>query len=585
MAGIALVCAELRAADGIMPIEDVRPGMIGVGRTVFKGSEIEEFKVEILGVLENTAPRQNLILARLSGGPLQETGVIMGMSGSPVYVGDQLIGAVSTAFPFSKEPIAGITPIQEMISLTTAAAKQTPGTSTSSYSIKRALTLDELMAPLHDGPGTLPQGASYIKLPLSTSGFSRTGLDTLSSAFSGFNFVPVAGGQSAGKFEKAIEQAIEPFKPGSAVSVQLVRGDLDLSAVGTVTMVDGSRVFAFGHPFFNMGSIQFPMSRAEVISLLPSLYASFKISSTAEIVGTIDQDRATAIAGTLGKQPPMIPINVDLETSMGAKEKYRFEIVTDRFLSPILTYITLLSTVTSRERQYGDSTLRMSASINLGGGTTIPIGDTFTGSGPAGDLAMLVATPVYFLMTNPFKDISVSSIDVAIRSDEGQKSARLERAEFDRDTYHAGDTLKMKVHLRGDRDERVVEEASFELPRSLKAGDYMLYVGTGSVLDAMDAAELRGGYTPQSYAQLVRALSSLRRNNSVYVRLSERRPGLVIRGEDFTDLPPSAAAVVGSRANSQESRRILYSPLLDSEIGTTYAVSGYRLLQLKIRDL
>lgn len=583
---LALSLSGAASSQEIMSLQDVKKGMQGVGRTVFKGTEIEEFQVEILGVLENTGPRQNLIIARLSGGPMEQTGVIMGMSGSPVYIGDKVIGAVSTAFPFAKEAIAGITPIQEMISTTTGAESgpRSSGASTMPQVFKKMMTLEELASPLRRETSPSPGGVSYIQTPLSFSGLSPGAVNRLTSMFSGCNLVPVAGGSGGGKFEQAIEKSLEPFKPGSAVSVQLVRGDFDLSAVGTVTMVDNGRVYAFGHPFLNMGSIQWPMARAEVISLLPNLYASFKISSTADVVGTVEQDRATAIAGTLGKHPQMIPMNVELETSMGAKEKYRFEIVTDKFLSPILTYITMLSTITSRERQYGDSTLRMVATLNLGAGTSITVGDIFTGGTSADDLASLVATPVYLLLNNPYRQVSVNSIEIVVRSDEKPKTARLERVELDRSTYQPGGTVKMKVHLRGELDDAIVEETELELPKSLKTGDLLFYVGEGGMLDAMDAAELREAYYPQTYPQLIRALNNLRKNNRVYVRLSERRAGIVLRGEDLSDLPPSAAAIIGSRSNTSEMRRIYYSPALDAELPTSYTVSGYRLIQLKIRS-
>lgn len=570
-------------AQQIMTLQEIKKGMIGTGRTVFMGTDVEEFKVEILGVLQNTGPKQSLIIAKLSGGPMEQTGVMMGMSGSPVYIGDRVIGAVSTAFPFAKEAIAGITPIQEMIAATTTSKAPQPPVASASVSFRRQMTLEELAAPLKEARATFPGGASYIQTPLAVSGFSTQAISQLGPIFSGLNVVPIVGGSQGGKFEQAIERSLEPFKPGSALSVQLVRGDLDLSAVGTVTMVDKDRVYAFGHPFFNMGPIQFPMARAEVISLLPNVYASFKIASTADVVGTIEQDRATAIAGTLGKHPTMIPMNVDLETSMGAKEKYRFEIVTDKFLSPILTYLTILSTITSRERQYGENTLRMVATINLGADSSVTIGDMFTGGSTAGDLASLLATPVYLLLNNPYRKVAVSSIDVTVRSDDAQKSARLDSVEFDRIAYQPGDTVKMKVHLRGEMDEAIVEDTELELPRNLKAGDLIMYVGEGSALDAMEAAELREAYTPQNYPQLLRALNSFRKNNRLYVRLSERRPGIVLRGEDLSDMPPSAAAIVGSRFNTADTRRIYSSPLLDADLATDYTISGFRLIQLKIR--
>ncbi|MEW6368666.1 MAG: SpoIVB peptidase S55 domain-containing protein [Acidobacteriota bacterium] len=588
LASCVLVAALSPAgiAQEIMPLSEIKKGMVGIGKTVFAGSEIAEFQVEILGVMENTGPKQNMIIARLSGGPLEKTGVIMGMSGSPVYIGNRVVGAVSSAFPFAEEAIAGVTPIEEMISATSAPQSKPGATGADAPPVqfKKQMTLDELASPLIQRAGAASGASLFIKTPLSFAGFSPEAIEALSSRLSGFSVVPVVGAtQTQGKFERAIRDSIEPLRPGSALSVQLVRGDLDLSAVGTVTMISNERVYAFGHPFFNMGPVQFPMARAEVIHSMPNLYASFKIASTGEVVGTMDQDRSTAVAGTLGKRPRMIPVNVNLTTSSKSSQQWRFEIVNDKFLSPILAYVTILSAVNSRERELGQSTLRMSAKVNLEPEGTVIVGDLFAGeSGTAAGLASLLATPIYYIMNNPYRDVAVGSIDVVIDSEETAKTARLERIEIDRSAYRPGDTIKMKVHLRGQLEEPLVEEASIELPRSLKPGDLLVYVGQGATLDAMEAAELQEAYYPQTYPQLMRALNSLRKNNRIYFRFSDRKPGIVLRGEDLSDMPPALTAMVGSRYNTQDIRRIYFSPLLDAELATDYAVSGFRIMPIKI---
>ena len=311
-----------------MGIDEIRPGMVGVGRTVFDGTRVEEFKANIIGVLENIiGPHRNLILAKLEGGPLAHTGVIAGMSGSPVYIDGKLIGAVSYALgSFSKEPIAGITPIAEM---TDAASFGGTRPSAARVQVNFPITRESLTAafrkalnwnrPFADRAGdarfmgaTSVDGLAGAQLgtllrpiatPLAMSGFEPDVADVIGGAFQDQGFVPTGGGAGARSGEMPYEG---PLKPGDAIGVAFVTGDLQLGGTGTVTHLDGDRVYAFGHPMYNLGPTEFPMTRAYVYTVLPSLFSSMKLSSTGEVIGTFTQDRATTIAGRLGAGPQLI---------------------------------------------------------------------------------------------------------------------------------------------------------------------------------------------------------------------------------------------------------------------------------------
>src|SRR3989442_9680476 len=335
-----------------MGVDEIRPGMIGFGRTVFDGTRVEEFKVNILGVLENViGPHRNLILAKLEGGPLANTGVIAGMSGSPVFVDGKLIGAVSYALgSFSKEPIAGITPVAEMTDSTAFSDVRPIG---SKVKVEYPLTRDGLTAafrkalnwnrPFADRPGDAElTGVSAVSglagtqlgtllrpiaTPLVMSGFEPDVADIFSGAFREQGFIPTGG--SAAGFKNGEAPFEGPLKPGDAIGVMLVAGDLQLGGTGTVTHIDGDRVYAFGHPLYNLGPTEFPMTRAYVYTVLPSLFSSLKLSTTGEVIGTFLQDRATAIAGKLGPGPHMIPITVTLEPDHGPKRTFHFGVVND----------------------------------------------------------------------------------------------------------------------------------------------------------------------------------------------------------------------------------------------------------------
>ncbi len=285
------VCPRFAAGQiAIYPLRDIRAGQHAIGKTVFQGNKISEFQVEILGVLDNVGPRQSIILARLSGGPLAETGVMQGMSGSPVYIDGRLVGAVALGFNFSKEPIAGIRPIEEMLAVGDPAGKQ-PAKGPDRPPVRKAASnSDSLASKLID-----------IATPVSFSGFTAGTLDQFGPELKKLGLEPRQGVSSGGKLPTKLG-APTALRPGDMIAVELLSGDMSIGAEGTVTALDGKRLYAFGHQFMSVGNTQLPFARAEVLALLPNLSSSFKISSPLEWMGTITQDRSTSIYGELGRK-------------------------------------------------------------------------------------------------------------------------------------------------------------------------------------------------------------------------------------------------------------------------------------------
>src|SRR5262245_62015737 len=291
-----LVCAvsQAAAATAFFPLQDIKAGMRGIGKTVFSGDRIDDFQVEILGVLENIGPKQSLILARLSGGPLERTGVMQGMSGSPVYIDGKLVGAVAMAFPFSKEPIAGIRPISEMLTSGIVAEDRRPP-------VRIALSDKSVIRPLagSDSSRTISDTRPIeIATPVSFSGFTEASLEHFAPQLRAIGLEPrqgISGGQSSTPLPKT------RLEPGSMITVQLVSGDLNMGADGTVTHIDGNRVYAFGHRFLSLGATELPFTRSAVLALLPNLSASFKISASGEWLGSVTSDLTTAISGEIGR--------------------------------------------------------------------------------------------------------------------------------------------------------------------------------------------------------------------------------------------------------------------------------------------
>ena len=364
-ASLALLVVSLPAAPPYYPIDQIKPGMVATGHTVWQGDKIEEFNVHIIGVLRNViGPRRDLILAKLEGGPLAQTGVIAGMSGSPVYLDGKLVGAVSYSLgAFSKEPIAGITPIAEMIDAATLDTPRPPmGTRArlelpvTRESVAAAMRASLSWArPFADRPGDVQifgdavsgQIATMLRpiaTPLNLGGFSPDVAELIGASFRDYGFLPVAGAAAAAQ---APSMSSSPLRPGSAVGINIVSGDFNMGATGTVTEVVGNKIYAFGHPFFNLGPIAFPMTQAYIHALLPSMTSSMKISTLGDVIGTVRQDRATTIAGLTGDGPATIPVKIALESDRGFKKQFEFRVVNDQLFTPLFTYASILSTLTS----------------------------------------------------------------------------------------------------------------------------------------------------------------------------------------------------------------------------------------------
>jgi hypothetical protein len=582
----------------IFPLDQLRPGMSGVGRTVFEGSRIEEFKVEILGVLENAVgPKQSLIVARLEGGPLERTGVIAGMSGSPVLIDGKLVGAVSYGFPFSKETIAGITPIGDMIEATStpaprpASARFSPvlGAKRAATPLDRGALTAALQRQLRAVAPSVPLDAyglvgmagamRPLALPLVFSGFDANTFQWARGVFSELGFAPVLGG-GAGAAPSA---PLPDLEPGGALGVTLVEGDLDISVTGTITHIDQDRVYAFGHPFYNLGPTQFPMKKAYVYSVFPSLYQSWKISSAREsAVGTIEQDRTTAIAGRLGRAPRMIPVEVQLDTSRGQKRRFAFRMVEDELFSPVLAYLSLASVLQSNERAFGTSTIRVDARLTLAGRGEVRLEDLFTLEQPAMQAAALVAAPLAYLMGNDFERVTVESMEVAVTSHETIQSATLQRAWLERsETVRPGSIVPLKLQLQTYRGETITETIPVTIPESAPAGPYSLLVADASAITNLEQREMRQPFVPKDLDQLIRAINGLRRNNHVYARLLRSEDGAIVSGEYLQSLPPSVLSVLGApeQANVIPIRT---ASVWDFDLPTDYAVSGSRMLSLTV---
>jgi SpoIVB peptidase S55 len=602
IAAAALVLGVLAASPGAqttyLPLDQVRPGMVGIGRTVFSGTKLEDFTVHILGVMRNViAPKRNLILARLEGGPLAKTGVIAGMSGSPVYVDGKLIGAVSYSLgQFSTEPIAGITPIAEMIDATLmpAATRATQPVAMAARPSPRELLeiwsrdLGRAKSFVDDpSQSLLLSGASGdlgrigallrpIAVPMMASGFDASVLDPITPALSAAGFVPMSSqSQTPG-----VAAANTPLRPGDAVGVGLLTGDFELGATGTVTHVDGDRVYAFGHPLYNLGPTQFPMTRAEVQVVLPSLMASSKLASFGEIIGTVQQDRATAIAGRMGPGPSLIPVTITLNSDRGPSRSFSFGVVRDFTFTPLLAYLAVSNVLTSYERGIGPASFAIRGNASIRSEGDLAFEDIFSGEQSAGGAAAYVAGPLTALLKNSGEDVQVERIALTIDASEQARSARIERVWLDTTRPRAGQNAMVNVALRSSLGQEIIRQVPIQIPANL-TGSLQLTVADAMRTTADDRRDSRGA-DMQRASQILRTFNRGRKNNRLYVRLTSSDSGAVVNGEPMAGLPPSVLAVMEADRNSGTVGPLRSMTRGEWEIALDLAVTGSRQLTISL---
>ncbi len=589
--------ARVPSDVAIFPLDQLKPGMKGIGRTVFANQKLETFEVEIIGALENSAPKQTMVMARLKGGPLAQTGVIAGMSGSPVYIDGKLLGAVAFGFGFSKEAIAGITPYVEMTGFSRLDDIMLRASTSPLDSAIRPvpLRMSELPWPLDPttlvtkftsalervGTGTRSQGVagmSPLPIPLSVSGLSGSAFDVAKGLFSKMGFTPLqvpAKGKAPGP--------LPALEAGGPVAVSLIQGDFDFSATGTVTHIDGEAVYAFGHPFFGIGPIDFPMRQAWVYDVFPSLNQSFKISSAHETIGRFQQDRATGISGKLGPGPRMIPVKVSLQNRPGMKQDYSFSVVQDDLFTPLTVYASVLSVLQGQERVAGPSTVTLDATVNF---TSIPamrLQDQFAEGQPGAMAAGLVGAAISFVMNNEFRRVSLESVTVNLTAKEAQETAAIDRAWLERDgPVRPGASIPLKIALRTFRGEEILVSTPIEVPIGAAPGRYVVLVSDGQGLSMAEQREMRQAFVPKSLDQIVRAVNNIRRSTQIYVRLQRFEEGAAVSGTLLPGLPPSMMQVLGGSEGGEPVVRTQTTVVWDGELPVDYSVKGSRFLALQI---
>jgi hypothetical protein len=584
-------------SDRFMPVSAVKEGMRGTARTVFNGSEAEEFNVEILGVVPGAiGPKQDLIVGRLSGGKADRTGVFAGMSGSPVYINGKLIGAISYSFPFSKEPMCGITPIEQMISIFEQQPQPAKAPEPRMLSFAELASTDWLPMPGKSYAGTDPivamgsngsmlsavAGQSFrpIGTPMTFNGISAKALEMFAPQLAQAGLIPVAaaGGSAAiGPMKIADETTLVG---GDSVSMQLTRGDVSMAAAGTVTFRDGERIYAFGHPFLGLGSSELPMSESSVVTVVPNVNNSFKLAIPESMVGTMTQDRATGVFGKLGQAPKMIPVKITLETSRGQKEMLNFEVAKDNFLTPLLINIGIANVLLAQERGLGDSMIAVDGKIKITNNETINVNRRFSGAQATGMAAGSIAAPVSLIFRNGFEGSEVESVSVTLRSADGSRIAALERITVDRTTAKPGETVQIQAFARTNTGKTLVQNIPLTIPADTPTGSFSIVIGDGAAIERASAIQQ---FVPRNMSDLVKMMNSVKLSDRLYSQIFRASTGAIVGASEMTDLPPSMLATLNNERASGGVKPAARTVISESPIAPAeFIISGQQSLTVEI---
>jgi hypothetical protein len=585
----------------IMPLADVRPGMIGQAMTVFQGSKPEPFKIRVISVMRNFLPKQDVILIRAEDPRVEHSGIVAGMSGSPVYIDGKLVGAVAYAWSFAKEPLGGVTPIETML-----AERQRPRRSGKEVlaegwpapKVGREVNVAAAaggvphasLAPRASGADTLARGLGLppigptvgngeprllrASVPLTVSGFTPRAVAELSEEMRPTGLVPL----QAGGGRKPGPPAAGRVEPGSAIGVELVRGDMSTVATGTVTYVDGSSVLAFGHPLFGIGEVYLPMVDAQIHAFLPSLAQSFKMSSPLNEVGTLVQDRQSCIIGDLDSRSTMLPIDVRVSGPGVEPRRFHAEIARNRRLTPMLASLVVSNAIADAEPDVTDMVVTVTSKVGVKGYAPLELRDQMFSAEGVSSRALSMSRGLRAmgeLLFNPFEPIVLDRMDVDVRVEFRRDVAEIVGLSLPGQEVHAGDTVPVRVTLRPYAGTEYVETVPVVIPRTVAGEVIKLEAASGSMVrpDVPQAESLR------VYIDNMRKFYG---GSTIVVTVQTTDAGASLRGRLIQGLPASAMDTL--RPSNQTKRADSYTVADRTVFPAKHLVTGKQELQVPVKS-
>lgn len=591
----------LYGAVEIVTLNEVKPGVKGKGFTVFEGDRIEQFDVEVINIVHNFMPKRNLIIVKLLGEKVDHTGVVSGMSGSPIYIGDKLMGALAYSLGiFMKDPIAGITPIEEMLEIFNrekvreqelAATASSAPEFMAEYLRFQHIEKFDLFSQLQQLKTAAFQEIKPIKIPFSFSGFLPTLFEKISSQFEQMNFIPLPGGK-IDPIESDMRQKIEP---GSAIAGSIISGDFDISAVGTVTLRDENKLLAFGHPFFNNGPVNIPMAAAKVITTLSSLYSSNKYAVATNIIGNIRQDRSSGIMGVIGEIPPTIPVDVRINSSISGEKTFTFKIANDRSsynVVPVFLWMTLINALESSRMGMGDYAITLKGRIDLENAEDVIFDDFYSGaanlnsigsgqdmSAAAFDIVMTLSA----LLLNNFETAKINKIELDFHVQPGRSAAIIEKIYYDKQEVSPGDNLTIIASVRPYQGKIFEVKKQIMIPKNLEEKNVIIAIGGRPEISAWESQAGIGKFSPGNFRELVELLNRKRKNREIFIQLRSSEKGAILHGQEYPSLPPSIFQILADKKTQKVFDPMNEKIIAEWSIPVNYEIFGGRKFSLTIK--
>jgi hypothetical protein len=532
-----------------------------VVKTVFVGERVEQFDAEIVGVVKGGRAEGDVILAKATSERVVRSGVAQGMSGSPVYVEGRLIGALSSGWSFTREPLFGVTPIGEMLAvLDLPSLSDTAGTAgptgiepaAGSVRFGEFRWEDPAVADGGSRPPAMPSaGPRALAVPLACGGLHPAAEDEARRLFAPLGLAVTPGGRSRGEGPPA-----DSLQPGSAVAVDVLTGDVQMAAIGTVTWREGDRVLIFGHPLFQSGNVRLPLSTAEITTIVASDMTSFKIGARGRAVGTLLQDRRAGMSGRVGPPPGLLPLSVEVGGAGRTRRRFQFAGIEDRALAPQLVGIATLNSLLESGGTGSQQTLTWTMRLVRGGAPALMLSDVVAGEAPATELVASLVAPLRFLFSNPHAPLRLDSVTVTVEAAPGREQWSLRSARVLDAAVRPGGSVRVECELERWRGGRTPVTVRLDVPDEVPDGRYVLWVGGAAELARYEASRLPGRYRPTSLDDAWRRLAEARSGDALYAALFASAPEVTLAGVDYPELPVSALALMaGGQGAGDGSRR------------------------------
>jgi hypothetical protein len=558
-----------------IPVSEIQPGMVATCRTVFQGRTIETFEMDVVGVLAGGRTDGDMILARARGERLKHDGIAAGMSGSPVYIDGRLAGALSFGWAFSRDPLCGITPIAEMLDVLDhepgapagdfgaggpVASARSTGASAGADA-DAATDADAGANAGAESPRLNDAGLARLRTPLVVSGLTPEARNVLApwAEERGFLLAPGGSYRAAGSGPATggsvprlgADAARQALEPGAAIAVDLVRGDMNASAIGTLTWREGDRLVAFGHPFFQSGEVKMPLSLADITTVVASDLNSFKMGVAGEQVGAITQDRRAGIGGGIGEPPAMLPVTVRLVRGPSAAasadapaETYRFQVLRHRTLASQLVGVLALNAVTARGGLLPEATWRYRFALAMPGRAPLELSDV--GSGTLGTMVGSLTQPLQLLLNNPFAPLDAESLAVELAVEPELARAQIWSARLEPKVVRPGESVRVWIETRDWRGGSRETALDLDVPSDQPEGRLVVMAAGGPDLDKSESARLPSRHRASSLDELVERLGDRRKASQVYAALYGPGVELNLGGETYPDLPGFAQQLLAS---------------------------------------